>query len=125
MTERVATLGSVVINVLDYERQKAFWSAVLGVEVAREFPGFFCWLAPQHPGGISLALQKVDEATEGRRRLHLDTAVDDLDAAQARIEELGGSAVETHTFPGFEWRVMHDPEGNEFCIARHAEVAEG
>jgi predicted enzyme related to lactoylglutathione lyase len=123
MTERVATLGSVVINVLDYERQKAFWSAVLGVEVAREFPGFFCWLAPQDGGGVSLALQKVEEATEGRRRLHLDTGVDDLDAAQARIEELGGSLVETHTFPGFEWRVMHDPEGNEFCIAHQTEMA--
>lgn len=124
MSERVATLGSVVINVLDYEGEKAFWMGVLGVEVAREYPGFFCWLAPQGAGGISLALQKVDEATEGRRRLHLDTAVDDLDAAQARIEELGGSLVETHTFPGFEWRVMHDPEGNEFCIARQSAEAE-
>jgi predicted enzyme related to lactoylglutathione lyase len=117
MADRVATLGSVVINVVDYDREKAFWMSVLGVEPIQEFDGFFCWLAPQQDGGIRLALQKVDAATEGRRRLHLDTTVDDLDAAQTRIEELGGSYVETHEVPGFTWRVMHDPEGNEFCIA--------
>lgn len=121
MTERVATLSSVVINAIDYEKEKAFWMAVLGVEVGREFPGFFCWLRPQDQGGISLAIQQVEEATEGVRRLHIDTAVDDLEAAQARIIELGGSHVATHEFPGFEWRIMHDPEGNEFCIARHNE----
>lgn len=118
MADRVATLGSVVINVVDYEREKAFWMGVLGVDVAMDIDGFFCWLAPQHEGGIRLALQKVDEATDGRRRLHLDTSVEDLDAAQAQIEALGGSFVEDHEVAGFQWRVMHDPEGNEFCIAR-------
>ena len=118
MADRVATLGSVVINAVDFEREKAFWMTVLGVDVEREFDGVFCWLAPQHDGGVRLALQKVEEATEGRRRLHLDTTVADLDEAQARIEEVGGSFVEDHEVGGFQWRVMHDPEGNEFCIAR-------
>ena len=117
MPEPLVVLGSVVINVLDYPREKAFWTSVLGVEVVREFDGFFCWLAPQHEGGMTLALQKVGEATGGRRRLHLDSTVADLDAAQAHIEELGGSYVEEHEVPGFTWRVMADPEGNEFCIA--------
>ena len=44
------------------------------------------------------------------------TAVEDLAAAQTRIEELGGSLVETHDMAGFTWRVMADPEGNEFWI---------
>ncbi len=111
------TVGSVVINVVDIERETAFWSALLGVGVARSFPGFFVWLEPQHPGGVSVALQKVAEPKSGRNRVHLDTGVTDLDEAQARIEELGGSLVETHDMAGFRWRVMADPEGNEFCIA--------
>jgi predicted enzyme related to lactoylglutathione lyase len=118
MAERVATVGSVVINVVDMEREKAFWGAVLGVDVAMELPGF-CWLAPQHEGGVSVALQVVADPTPGRNRLHLDTGVADLDVAQARIEELGGSHLESHEIAGFRWRVMADPEGNEFCIAVH------
>jgi predicted enzyme related to lactoylglutathione lyase len=113
----VVQVGAVVINVLDMEREKAFWSELLGVGVAREFPGFFAWLEPQHPGGVSVALQKVESATEGRNRLHIDTAVPDLDAAQQRIEELGGTHLESQEVAGFNWRVMADPEGNEFCIA--------
>jgi len=111
------TVGSVVINVVDIERAERFWSAVLGVGPARSIPGFFVWLEPQHPGGVSVALQKVPDAKSVRNRVHLDTGVDDLDAAQTHIEELGGSVVETHDMGGFTWRVMADPEGNEFCIA--------
>jgi predicted enzyme related to lactoylglutathione lyase len=121
MSDVVPKLGSVVINVNDMERETTFWRELLGVDVAREIPGFFVWLAPQRPGGISVALQLVPDAKEGRNRLHLDTAVDDLDAAQARVEALGGSLVETHEIMGFTWRVMADPEGNEFCIAMAAD----
>lgn len=116
MAEPVVTVATVVINVVDFEQEKAFWQALLGVGVAREFPGFV-WLEPQHEGGISVALQQVAEATPGRNRLHLDSGVADLDVAQASIEALGGSLVEEHEIMGFRWRVMADPEGNEFCIA--------
>jgi len=119
MSDPVVTVATVVINVVDIEAERAFWSAVLGVEVARQFPGFV-WLAPQHDGGVSIALQQVTDPTQGRNRLHLDTGVDDLDVAQARIEELGGTLLEEHEIMGFRWRVMADPEGNEFCIAAGA-----
>lgn len=117
MSEPVVTVGAVVINVLDYERQKAFWSAVLGVEMVREFAPHFGWFAPQHEGGISVALQTVEQATEGTRRLHLDTGAPDIDAAKATVIDLGGSHVEDREMAGFRWAVMRDPEGNEFCIA--------
>jgi predicted enzyme related to lactoylglutathione lyase len=119
MSERVMTVTTVVINVIDYERQKAFWSAVLGTEVATEHAPYFCWLRPQHPGGISVALQTVEQATEGPRRLHLDADVPDIEAAKARIVELGGSVVADREMQGFRWTTMADPEGNEFCIASH------
>jgi len=112
----ISTVGSVVINVTDYESEKAFWTAVLGVGVAREFPGF-CWLEPQHEGGVSIALQSSPDPGPAMGRLHLDTSVADLDEAQAAIEALGGSHVEDHEIMGFPWRIMADPEGNRFCIA--------
>lgn len=119
MSEPVVTVGSVVINVLDYERQKAFWGAVLGVDMVQDFSPHFGWFAPQHEGGISVALQTVEEATEGIRRLHLDTGADDIDVAKAKVVELGGTHVEDREMAGIRWAVMRDPEGNEFCIAAH------
>lgn len=117
MSERVITVGSVVINVCDIEKQKAFWGAVLGSEVAHEIAPQFVWFVPQHPGGISVALQAVKDPTEGPRRLHLDTSADDVEAAKSRVIDLGGSHVEDREMGGFLWSVMTDPEGNEFCIA--------
>ena len=117
MSERVVTVGSVVINVIDFERQKTFWGAVLGSDVAKQIAPFFAWFRPQHEGGISVALQSVDSPTEGPRRLHLDTKVPDISTAKDRIIELGGSHVADHEIDGFHWTVMADPEGNEFCIS--------
>lgn len=112
----IGTVGSVVINVANYEGEKAFWMAFLDVGVAREFPGF-CWLEPQHEGGISIALQGSPDPGPAMGRIHLDTAVADLDEAQSAIESLGGSHLEDHEIMGFRWKIMADPEGNRFCIA--------
>jgi len=113
----IGSVGSVVINVADYEGQKTFWQAFLGVGVAREFPGAFCWLEPQHEGGVSVALQHSPEPGPTDGRLHLDTGVADLTEARAAIEALGGSHVADHEIMGFPWTIMADPEGNRFCIA--------
>ncbi len=118
MGERVGTVSAVVINVTDLEKEQKFWMEFLGVGVAREVPGFFVWLEPQHEGGISVALQLVEATPDGRNPVHLDNGVDDLEAAAAQVIDLGGSFVEDHEIFGFSWKVMADPEGNEFCIAR-------
>jgi predicted enzyme related to lactoylglutathione lyase len=116
MSERIVTVGSVVINVLDYERMKQFWGTLLGSGVAHEIPPHFVWFAPQHEGGVSVALQSVEQATEGTRRLHIDTSVPDVAAAKRQIVALGGSVVADHELGDFAWTIMADPEGNEFCI---------
>ena len=69
------------------------------------------------PGASASKACLRPDPTPGRNRLHLDTYVDDVDAAVARIEELGGSFLEDHEIGGFAWKVRADPEGNEFCIA--------
>jgi len=111
------TIGSVMINVRDFEQQKAFWGAVLGSEIAQEIPQQYVWFQPQDSGGVMVALQAVADPTEGPRRLHLDAMVPDIAAARERIIELGGSHLDDREMGGFHWTVMADPEGNEFCIA--------
>jgi predicted enzyme related to lactoylglutathione lyase len=46
------------------------------------------------------------------------TVVEDLDGGSKRIEELGGRRAPGPDFEeyGFRWRLMTDPEGNEFCL---------
>jgi predicted enzyme related to lactoylglutathione lyase len=110
-------VGSVVINTDDPDRLAAFWIGLLGVEIARRSGQYFIWLEPQHEGGISVAFQKVDDPTEGRRRLHLDMYVEDLDSSVERALDLGASQVEEHTVGDFTWSVLADPDGNEFCLA--------
>ncbi len=113
----IPTVGSVVINTRDPDGLAAFWAELLDVEIARRSGPWFIWLKPQHEGGISVAFQKVDGPTEGRRRLHMDMHVADRGQAVERAIKLGGSLVEEHTVGEFSWSVMADPEGNEFCIA--------
>ncbi len=113
----VPQVTSVVINAADHGLLVDFWKELLGVGIARSFPPYFTWLEPQGGSGVSVAIQAVPDPTPGRNRLHLDAEVADLDEAAARIEQLGGSFVEDHEIGGFAWKVMADPEGNEFCIA--------
>lgn len=112
-----ARIGSVVINAVDHDLLVEFWRSLLGVEPVRSYPPYWTTLAPQHDGGVSLSIQAVPDPTPGRNRVHVDMEVDDVAAAVARIEQLGGKHVEDHEVQGFSWKVMADPEGNEFCIA--------
>jgi predicted enzyme related to lactoylglutathione lyase len=113
----VPKVGSVVINALDHDLLVEFWSTLLDVETENTFPPFWTTLRPQHEGGVALSIQAVSDPTMGRNRVHMDMQVDDMAATAAWIEELGGSHLEDHEVNGFEWKVMTDPEGNEFCIA--------
>ena len=73
---------------------------------------------PTATGGPWLSFQRVGETKTTKNRLHIDLVVDDLHVASSRIMELGGrpgSADDLEEY-GYRWRVMHDPEGNEFCL---------
>jgi predicted enzyme related to lactoylglutathione lyase len=68
-------------------------------------------------GGPVINIQPVPEEKVGKARVHLDLWVDDLAAAIARVEELGGSHTgEVHSEPEGIDAVMTDPEGTEFCL---------
>jgi predicted enzyme related to lactoylglutathione lyase len=61
----------------------------------------------------------VPEPKTVKNRLDLDLAVDDVEAATARIEALGGRRLRPEADfneYGYCWRTMADPEGNEFCL---------
>jgi predicted enzyme related to lactoylglutathione lyase len=114
-----ASVGYLVIDTTDPQRLAPFWCALLDVRVDAEIgDGQFVVLS-RAQDGLTLGFQQVPDAKSGKNWLHLDLVVDDLDAATAEIEALGGRWLEsgrTRELEGFRWRLMADPEGNEFDI---------
>jgi len=81
-------------------------------------------------GGPRIWFQIVPEAKQGKNRLHLDVYATGRDPAlssaerqrlvDARVAELvaaGASVGRIHGGDDAYAALMHDPEGNEFCIA--------
>ena len=106
---------AVTISCLDAERLAAFWSALLDVEVRGRWKQFV-GLTPPEPGHPRLLFQRVEGPLPAERATHVDLHVDDLEAATARVLELGGTTVAEHVYDETRWRVMADPEGNPFCL---------
>jgi predicted enzyme related to lactoylglutathione lyase len=117
MPDAIGRLHWIVIDTVDPARIAPFWCALLGVEERGWFGDGYLMLTAD-AGAPPVAFQRVPEAKSVKNRLHVDLAVDDLDGALAKIVALGGSAVsDILEMPGgYRWRVMADPEGNEFCI---------
>jgi predicted enzyme related to lactoylglutathione lyase len=114
-----ASVGFLVIDTTDPAQLVPFWCALLDVQVdATIGDGQFVVLS-RAKDGLVVGFQQVPDAKSGKNRLHLDLIVDDLDIATAEIEALGGRWLEpgqTRELEGFRWRLMADPEGNEFDI---------
>ena len=117
MADAIGRLHWIVIDTVDPERIAPFWCALLGVQERGWFGDDYLMLTTDG-GAPPVAFQRVPEAKSVKNRLHVDLEVDDLDRAFAGIVALGGSAVsDVLEMPGgYRWRVMADPEGNEFCI---------
>ena len=114
-----ATIGYLVIDSTNPQQLLPFWCGLLGVQVDATIGEGQYVILSLPTGGLRISFQRVPEPKQGKNRLHLDLVVEDLDAATAEIEGLGGRWLESGTtreLDGYIWRVMADPEGNEFDI---------
>jgi hypothetical protein len=48
--------------------------------------------------------------------MHLDIETDDIEAEAQRLEALGATRWDHQQERGFDFWVMRDPWGNEFCV---------
>jgi predicted enzyme related to lactoylglutathione lyase len=105
-----------------------FWSAALGRPLDPQASSEFASIGfPEHrdTNGWSLTggdgptwlFAKVPEPKVAKNRMHVDLAAPDREAEVARLVELGARLVAQMNEWGYEWTVLHDPEGNEFCVA--------
>ena len=121
----MAGVGSFLyatIDCTDPAAVAAFWSAVLDTEVELTMDdGRYVFLKGSDRLPV-LCFQRVPEPKRDKNRIHLDLSVEDLEAATARVVELGGSWPDgtERTLDDFRWRTLADPEGNEFDVATGA-----
>ena len=116
----VGELFEIVIDVADLDRSAHFWSEVLGVKEAGRWGQYLAF--ERLKSGLIVCLQKVTEKKTSKNRMHLDVAVEDADTASARVEALGGRKLQEIEESGVRWAVMADPDGNEFCLIRKADI---
>ena len=114
----IATLRMLTLDSSDARRDAAFWSTVLGWEVAA-LEDAYAMLSG--PGGMALGLGTLEDHEppgwpneHGTKQFHLDLAVDDLDAGVAACVEAGATYPDEQ--PGETWRVLLDPSGHPFCL---------
>jgi predicted enzyme related to lactoylglutathione lyase len=107
----------ITIDCADPDRLAEFWATALGyVRHGSQGP----YRSIVDPGGRhpELVFQRVAEPKVGKARIHLDVYVDDIAAEVERLTQLGARSVEGGSFEeeSERWRVMTDPEDNEFCV---------
>jgi predicted enzyme related to lactoylglutathione lyase len=113
----VGSFHWIVIDAVDPAAIAPFWCALLGVQERGWFTEDYLLLSDGDGVAPKIAFQRVPEAKSVKNRVHVDIGVDDLAAAVERVVGLGGSVVsEERELNGARWRVMADPEGNEFCL---------
>ncbi len=115
----IGTLSHLVIDCQDPNGLAAFWCQVLGTTVHMQWKQYVM-LEPLKGQGLALAFQQVPEAKTVKNRMHLDFFVPDgqLDKATAAAVGLGAVYQHTNQDDGVTVNVMHDPEGNEFCLVK-------
>jgi hypothetical protein len=109
-----AHLHQIVVDCHEPKTLVRFWAQLLGSDPVDRARG---WSHVELPGSARLAFQPVPESKAAKNRLHLDIAVDDIEAAAAEAVRLGAAKVgETVTDDQGAFQAMLDPEGNEFCF---------
>jgi predicted enzyme related to lactoylglutathione lyase len=109
-------LFAVTIDAPDASALARFYADLLGMEVTYDGPEG----ALVAGGGRSVMFQQVSGYTPPRwpdpahpQQAHLDIKVADLDAAQARAQELGAALLKVENEA---CRVFADPAGHPFCL---------
>jgi predicted enzyme related to lactoylglutathione lyase len=100
------------------ETLASFWADALGYQRIGGAGNYFLLLPAEGQTGPQLLLQQVPEPKSGKNRMHFDLHTPDIEAEATRLLGLGATRVqEEHLFEhGTTWVLMHDPEGNEFCV---------
>ena len=98
-------------SVAPYDDEEIARLRSIGVDDVEDDPTVLVEGDPSQP---RLWFQRVPEPKVVKNRVHLDLSTDDVEAEVARLVALGAAVAAAQPDDGLV--VMHDPEGNEFCV---------
>lgn len=118
MTSHRSRLCHFVVDVDDLDQGVAFWSAALG---AKEEPvsegSSHVYRRLRLPDcEVRVLLQATTDPKTHKERMHLDIESNDVEAEVARLEALGAIRWDHQQERGYDFWVLRDPWGNEFCV---------
>jgi predicted enzyme related to lactoylglutathione lyase len=113
----IARFPGIVIDCPDPAALATFYGALLDWKTTIS-PD---WAEARAEYGQCISFQQVQAYTppswpgqQVPQQMHLDVIVDDLDAAEAAVLDLGATKHEHQ--PGTSFRVFLDPAGHPFCL---------
>ncbi len=112
----ITGIAAVAFDCHDPLALARFWQRLLGGEVEADEEGF----VELRNASVRLDFGLVPEGKQVKNRLHLDLRTDDFEAAVRHALEVGASTADD-VYDGDRWKVLRDPEGNEFCLLRPAD----
>src|SRR4051794_31637561 len=112
MTSRIS---QVTLDVVDVHAMAQFWSSVLGYTVEVGADGC-AMLNPPAGGEPTMWLQGAAGAKTAKLRCHIDLRTTDRAAELDRLLGLGARRADVGQRGDEGFDVLHDPEGNEFCL---------
>ena len=114
----VARLAGVSLDTADPALLAEFYRQLLDLDLYLKSDDFVALRG----AGILLTAQRVEGHVPADwptgpvpKQLHLELAVDDLDAAEVSALALGASRAPEQPDPD-RWRVLIDPAGHPFCL---------
>ena len=95
----------------DSDRALTFWSGLLGLELVERGPDLGSGWEAEHDG-LRLGVHERGRGPGDTASLPY-LSVDDMDAALARVTDLGGEIIH----PGERWSICRDSEGSPFALS--------
>ncbi|WP_086845866.1 VOC family protein [Amycolatopsis kentuckyensis] len=119
--ERYADTGavaSILVDAHDPELLAGFWARITGRPIRAREGDVLVGLRAPSGRGPWLEFLRNDDVKRVKNRVHLDVAPPaEADQAAAVTEVVAAGAVPADPDgPTLPWRVLTDPEGNEFCV---------
>ena len=109
-------IGSIVWGVKNIDRAVAFWSNALRYRL--KYPASQDWaiLIPKNGKGIQMSLNLV--TSDKAKRHHIDLFTSRQQEEVERLLALGATKAPWQYPPGADYVVLHDPDGNPFCVVQ-------
>jgi len=107
-----------VIDVSGLDQGVAFWTAAIdGVEEETSETSREIYRRIRLPDSeIRILLQKTGDRKISKERMHIDLETDNVEAEVERLEALSAVRWDHQQERGFDFWVLLDPWGNEFCV---------